>query len=118
MSFYECTFIVRHDMSPTDVDKLAQQFADVITSHNGKVVKNENWGLRTLAYPINKSNKGHYVMFGLDCPPAALSEMERQMRINEDVIRTLSVKMEKMDSKPSVVIRQRAGEDAEDTAAA
>lgn len=117
MACYECTFIARHDMAPTDVDKLAKQFSDVITGYKGsKVVKTENWGLRPLAYPINKSSKGHYVMLGLECSAEALTEMERQMRINEDVIRQLTVKVEKMDSKPSVVMRQRNGEDAEEAA--
>lgn len=116
MAFYECTFIVRPDMSANDVEKLAQTCAKVITDMKGKVLKTEQWGLRPLAYPINKISKGHYVMLGLDCPPEALSEMERQMRINEDVIRQLSVKVEKLDSKPSVVLRQKAGEDAEEAA--
>lgn len=113
MALYECTFIVRHDMSPSDVKKLSDDMQKVITDHGGKVIKQEHWGLRTLAYKINKASKGHYVFFGLDCPYPALAEMERQMRINEDVIRALSVKVEKMDTKPTVVMRNRQNEGEE-----
>ena len=116
MAFYECTFIARHDMSANDVEKLAAGFASVITDMKGKVIKTEQWGLRQLAYSIKKSKKDNYVMLGLDCSPEALTEMERQMRINEDVIRQLTVKVEKLDSKPSVVLRHKAGDDAEEAA--
>lgn len=110
MAFYECTFIVRHDMSPADVSKLSDQFQAIITDNGGKVVKVEQWGLRALAYKINKAGKGHYVFFGLDCPHAALAEMERQMRLNEDVIRNLSVRVDEMDKSPTVVMKQKAGD--------
>lgn len=114
MSFYECTFIVRHDMSPADVVKLTEQYAALITEHKGKVLRTESWGLRQLAYPINKANKGHYVMFALETPPAALNEMQRQMRINEDVVRVLTVKHETLDAnKLSVMLRQRAGDESD-----
>lgn len=110
MAFYECTFIVRHDMSPADVSKLSEQMQSVITDNGGKVVKVEEWGLRSLAYKINKVGKGHYVYFGLDCPHAALAEMERQMRLNEDVIRTLSVRLDAMDQNPTVVMKLKQGD--------
>jgi len=110
MAFYECTFIVRHDMSPSDVTKLSDDMQKIITDLKGKVVKVEQWGLRNLAYKINKASKGHYVFFGLDCPHAALAEMERQMRLNEDVIRTLSVRVDEMDKNPTVVMKQKSGD--------
>lgn len=114
MSFYECTFIVRHDMSPSDVTKLTEQYAAVITEHKGKVLRTENWGLRQLAYPINKATKGHYVMFALETPFEALHEMERQMRINEDIVRVLTVKHETLDAnKLSVMLRQRSNDETE-----
>ncbi len=110
MALYECTFICRHDMSPADVKKLSDDMQKVITDRDGKVIKEEQWGLRSLAYKINKASKGHYVFFGLNCPHAALAEMERQMRLNEDVIRMLSVKVEKMDTSPSVVMKHKSGD--------
>jgi small subunit ribosomal protein S6 len=118
MAFYECTFIIRHDMALNDVTKTTDSFVQIINDGKGKVVKNENWGLRSLAYPINKANKGHYTMLALDCPHAALAEMERNMRINEDVIRFLTVKVDKMDGKPSVMLRQKNGEDTDEEVAA
>lgn len=116
MSAYECTFIVRHDMAPNDVAKLSDSYAKIIADNGGNVVKNEQWGLRGLAYPINKANKGHYVMFGLDAPHAAVAELERQMRISEDVIRFLTVKVETMDTKPSIMIRLKNGENVDEAA--
>jgi small subunit ribosomal protein S6 len=116
MSFYECTFIVRSDMSPNDVTKLASTMTQIIVDGGGKIFKNESWGLRNLAYPINKSNKGHYVMLGLESPFPALAEMERQLRISEDVIRFLTVKVDEMDNKPSVMLRQKNGDSAEEAA--
>ena len=113
MAFYESIFIARHDMSPADVQKLTDSFKAIITEHKGKVVKEEQWGLRNLAYKINKAGKGHYVYLGLDCPFEALAEMERQARINEDVIRQLSVKLDAMDSAPTVVMKYKQGDDAE-----
>jgi len=116
MSFYECTFIVRHDMSPNDVQKLADSYAKIITDGKGKILKNEYWGLRNLAYKINKASKGHYVMLGFSAPYPALSEMERQMRINEDVIRNLTVRVDTMDSTPSVMLRSKNGETMDEVA--
>lgn len=113
MAFYECVFIVRHDMSPADVQKLTDAMKSVISENGGKVVKEEQWGLRNLAYKINKSGKGHYVYLGLDCPFPALAEMERQMRINEDVIRQMSIKLDAMDDKPTVVMKYKQGDGAE-----
>lgn len=107
MAFYESTFIIRHDMPPADVTKLCEAMQQVITGLGGKVVKEEQWGLRPLAYKINKASKGHYVYFGLDCPFAALAEMERQMRLNEDIIRLLTIKVDSMDKQPTIVMKQK-----------
>lgn len=116
MSFYECTFIVRSDMSPNEVTKLSESLAEGIKQGGGTVVKQEYWGLRNLAYSIKKSHKGHYVMLGLDTPYEALAELERQLRISEDVIRYLTVKVEQMDNKPSVMMRQKSGDTESDAA--
>ena len=116
MAFYECTFIVRHDMAPNDVLKLTDDYKKIVSDMGGRVVKEEQWGLRNLAYKINKAGKGHYVFLGLDCPHPALAEIERQMRINEDVIRQLSVRVDEMDAKPTVVMKFKQGGEAEDAA--
>ncbi len=113
MAFYECIFIARHDMNAADVQKLAESYAKIITDGKGKILKNEYWGLRSLAYKINKAGKGHYVLLGIESPAPALFEMERQMRINEDVIRNLTVKVDTMDASPSVVMKQKAGDTAD-----
>jgi small subunit ribosomal protein S6 len=110
MAFYECTFVVRPDMGKGDVTKLADALSKIVTDHKGKVVKNEYWGLRTLAYKINKLGKGHYTMLGLSCSAEALKEVERNISINEDVIRHLTVRVETLDATPSVMLQQKSGD--------
>lgn len=94
MPLYETMLIARQDMTPAQVDELVESYAKIITDGEGKVLKTDNWGLKTLAYRINKNRKGYYVLFNLDTPPAALLEMERLMRLSEDVLRYMSVKVE------------------------
>lgn len=94
MPLYETVFIARQDLTPAQVDDLAREFTAVITDGKGKIVKQDNWGLKTLAYRINKNRKGYYVMYHLDTPAPALLEMERRMRLNEDVLRYLSVRVD------------------------
>ena len=106
MALYESTFIARQDMSKQDVAGLADSFSDVITKNGGKIVKNEYWGLKTLAYKINKSRKGHYTMLGLDAPAAAVKELERTMGLNEDVVRAVTIRVEELDAEPSVMMNQ------------
>lgn len=113
MAFYECTFVTRPDQSKADVAKLAESLAKIITDNGGSVIKNEYWGLRTLAYKINKLGKGHYTMLGIEASPAALKEMERQISINEDIIRNLTVRMETMDATPTVMLQQKSGDNYE-----
>lgn len=113
MAFYECTFVMRSDLSRADVQKATDAFSKIVTDAKGKVVKTEYWGLRTLAYKINKMAKGHYTMLGLDCEPAALKEVERTMSINEDIIRTMTVRMDKMDATPTVMMQQKSGDSYE-----
>ncbi len=106
MPLYECVFIVRQDIPANQVETIAQTFADIVVNDGGKVTKTEQWGLRNLAYRINKNKKGHYVLFNLDAPPAAIAEMERNMRLHEDVLRFLTVKVEKLEDGPSVMLRR------------
>jgi small subunit ribosomal protein S6 len=106
MPFYECVFIVRQDVPAPQVETLAASLAEIVTAQGGKVEKTEQWGLRNLAYRINKNKKGHYVLFNLDAPPAAVLELERNMRINEDVLRFQTVRVEVLETEPSAILRK------------
>jgi small subunit ribosomal protein S6 len=107
MPFYETTFIARPDLSSQQAEGLAERFAGLVTENGGAVAKTEHWGLKSLAYHIKKHRKGHYVMFGLDAPPATVKELERSMRIDEDVLRFLTVRVDKIDPEPSAPIQSR-----------
>ena len=113
MPFYENLFIARQDISTAQVEALTDTFANLVAEQGGKVEKREYWGLRNLAYRIKKNRKGHYVLFNLDAPPAAVSELERNMRINEDVLRYLTVRVEELEAGPSAVLQNR-GRDERD----
>jgi small subunit ribosomal protein S6 len=111
MPFYENVFIARQDISTAQVEALADTFASLIAEQGGKVEKREYWGLRNLAYRVKKNRKGHYMLFNIDCPPAAVSELERNMRINEDVLRYLTIKVEALEAGPSAMLQNRGRED-------
>jgi small subunit ribosomal protein S6 len=107
MSLYESVFIARQDIPTTQVDALTASFTDIIQAGGGKVTKTESWGLRTLAYKINKNRKGHYVLMNIDAPAAAVAEMERNMGHNEDILRVLTIKMDELEEGPSVMMQSR-----------
>ena len=107
MPYYESVFIARQDISPTQVDGLADAFEKIIIDAGGSIARRESWGLRTMAYKINKNRKGHYVLLNMEAPATALHEMERQMRINEDVLRYLSIRVDKLEDAPSVMMRNK-----------
>lgn len=113
MALYENTFISRSELSPKDVEKLADDFAAILEKGKCKIVKREYWGLRTLAYPINKSNRGHFTFFGIDGAPEAVKEMERKMRINDDVIRLMTIRVDEISKEPSAPLRADEGDDRE-----
>jgi len=113
MAFYECTFIARADLSKTDVQKLTDSLTKIVTDGKGSIIKNEYWGLRSLAYKINKAGKGHYTMLGIETDPQTLKELERNISINEDIVRHLTVKVEKMDATPSVMLQSKSGDSYE-----
>jgi small subunit ribosomal protein S6 len=113
MPFYENIFIARQDISTTQVEALTETFANLVAENGGKVEKREYWGLRNLAYRIKKNRKGHYVLFNLEAPPAAVNELERNMRINEDVLRYLTVRVDELEAGPSAMMR-RAERDERD----
>lgn len=111
MAFYETVFIARQDLSATQVEALAANLTDIITQGQGDVAKTEFCGLRTLAYSIKKNRKGHYVLFNINAPSAAVKEMERQMRLNEDILRFLTLKLDKLDSNPSPLMQSKQSRD-------
>jgi len=94
MPLYETVFIARQDMTPAQVDELTAATAKIITDGQGKILKTDNWGLRTLAYKIKKNRKGYYVLFNMDAPADAMLEMERQIRLNEDVLRYMTIRVD------------------------
>ena len=101
MPLYEHVFIARQDAAQAQVDQLTEQMKSVIEAGGGKVTKQESWGLRSLTFKIKKNRKGHYVHFNIDAPSAAVVEMERQLKLNEDVIRQLTVRVEEFEEGPS-----------------
>ena len=107
MPLYENVFIARQDISGAQVDTLADQFTQLISEHGGEIKKRENWGLRNLAYRMNKNRKGHYVLFNIDAPAPAIAELERTMRINEDVLRYLTIRVDALEEGPSPVMLNR-----------
>ena len=107
MPLYENVFIARQDISAAQVEALADGFTTLVTENGGQVSKREYWGLRNIAYRIKKNRKGHYVLLNLDAPPAAVNELERNMRINEDDIRYLTVRVEALEEGPSAVMQNR-----------
>lgn len=111
MPLYETVFIARQDISGPQVDALADQFTAIVAEQGGEVKKRESWGLRNLSFRIKKNRKGHYVLFNLDAPPAAVAEMERNMRLNEDVLRYLTVRVDALEEGPSAALQRSRGDD-------
>ena len=101
MNFYETVFIIRQDSTPAQVESLAQDYTRIIRELGGEVSKTEFCGLRTLAYAIKKNRKGHYVLMNIHASPAGVTEMERVMKLNENVLRHLTVRVEVLDPNPS-----------------
>ena len=111
MALYEHVFLARQDMSAQQVDALVEQYKGVIEANGGKVGRVENWGLKSLTYRIKKNRKAHYALMDIDAPAAAVHEMERQMRINEDVLRYMTLSVEKHEEGPSAMMQKRDRDD-------
>ncbi|CAN5328203.1 hypothetical protein BH10PSE12_BH10PSE12_02070 [soil metagenome] len=107
MALYEHVFLARQDLAQAQVDALAETATKIIEDNAGKVTKTESWGLRSLAYKIAKNRKAHYVMLNIDAPAGVVAELERQTQINEDVIRYMTVKVEELETGPSVMMRKQ-----------
>jgi small subunit ribosomal protein S6 len=110
MNFYETIAILRQDTSIHGVKSITDEFKTILTNMGGDVVKHEYWGLRQLAYPINRNKRGHYVMLCIKASPDAVAELERQYKIKENVIRFMTLKVNKFDSGPSLMIQSQVGE--------
>jgi small subunit ribosomal protein S6 len=106
MPLYEHVFLARQDLSQAQVDALAATATEIIETNQGKVVKVESWGLRSLAYKIQKNRKAHFVLINVEAPPGVVAELERQTAINEDVIRFLTVRVDELEAGPSVMMRK------------
>lgn len=107
MSLYECVVIARQDIAATQVETLTDELTNILTGLGGQVSKREYWGLRNIAYRIKKNRKGHYVLLNVDAPSAAVKEMERQMSINEDVLRFLTIRVDELEEGPSAVMQSK-----------
>ncbi len=111
MSLYEHVFIARQDISNTQAEGLTEHFGQVIADNGGKIVDTEYWGLKTLAYKINKNRKGHFTFMRSDAPAAAVQEMERLMRLHDDVVRVLTIKVDAHEEGPSAMLQSRSRDD-------
>jgi len=115
MPLYECVFIARNDVTQQQVEAIAETVANQLDTDNGvpngtSLKKQEYWGLRGLAYRINKNRKGHYMLLGIDAKPAAITEMERQLGLNEDVLRFMTIRLEAIDEAPSAILSRKSDE--------
>lgn len=111
MALYEHVFLARQDVTPQQVDALVEQYKGVLEANGGKVGRVENWGLKSLTYRIKKNRKAHYVLMDIDAPAPAVHEVERQMRINEDILRYMTIAVEKHEEGPSAMMQKRDRDD-------
>jgi small subunit ribosomal protein S6 len=108
MPLYECVLIARNDVTQQQVEAVADTVAAQIEAEGGAVQKREYWGLRSLSYRIKKNRKGHYMLLGLDAKPASVNEMERQLGLNEDVLRFMTIRVEALDENPSAILARKS----------
>lgn len=107
MPLYEHVFISRQDLSNAQAESLIEHFGTVLSDNDGKLIEHEYWGLKTMAYKINKNRKGHYAFMRTDAPSAAVQEMERLMRLHEDVMRVLTIKVDAHQEGPTAQMQKR-----------
>ena len=111
MALYEHVFIARQDLSNAQAEGLIEHFGQILKDNGGDVVGTEYWGLRTMAFKISKNRKGHYGFMRSDSPAAAVQEMERLMRLHEDVMRVMTIKVDAHEEGPSAVLQAKASRD-------
>ncbi|QIG55249.1 30S ribosomal protein S6 [Altererythrobacter sp. BO-6] len=107
MALYEHVFLARQDLSQAQVDALAAAATEIVEQNQGKVTKTETWGLKSLAYKIDRNRKAHFVLLNIEAPGSVVEELERQTRINEDVIRYMTVRVDEHEGGPSVMMRKQ-----------
>ena len=121
MQLYECVFIIRQDLSSSQVETITNEFCAIITDNKGSVVKQEYWGLKTMAYKIKKNRKGHYIMLNFEADAATVAEFDRRMGLHEDILRVLIIAIDAVDPEPSIMMQnktERSSSDAADASAA
>lgn len=111
MAFYEHVFIARPEISPQQVDALIEDVVKTVEELGGRVGRKEYWGLRNLTYRIRKNRKAHYALLNLDCPAPAVHELERRLKINEDIMRFKTIRVEELDEEPSPILARRDREE-------
>jgi len=111
VAFYESVYIARPDISAAQVEALTQRLTEIIEAGGGRVTKNEYWGLKNLAYRIKKNRKGHYSLLNIDGPSETVGEYERNMRLSEDVLRYLTVRVDELDENPSIMMTRGSRDD-------
>ncbi len=110
MSFYESIVIIRQDVSSTEVDKIAEDLMKIVEEHKGETIKTEYWGLRTLAYEIQNTKKGHYYFMGIKADKPLLDELDRRIKLSESIIRHSVVKVEEIEKEPSAILREQSSQ--------
>jgi small subunit ribosomal protein S6 len=111
MPLYECVILARQEVSAPQVETLIEEMSNVLTAGGGNVSKKEFWGLRNIAYRVKKNRKAHYVLLNVDSPSAAVKEMERQMSLNEDVLRFLTIRVDELEEGPSAMMQAKNSRD-------
>ena len=111
LPLYEHIYLARQDVSPQQVEEMTNSLTSVLVAGGGKVTKNEYWGLKSLSYRIKKNRKAHYSLLNIDAPAPAVAEMERQMRINEDILRFMTVRVDELEEGPSAMLQKRDRDD-------
>ena len=107
MAIYECVYIARQELTAAQAEQLSKDLTKIVSSNSGEIKRQEYWGLRNLAYKIRKNRKGHYTMFHIESPASTIEELERNMRLNEDILRYLTVKIDKLPEGSSVMMTAR-----------
>jgi small subunit ribosomal protein S6 len=114
MPLYEHVFLTRQDASAQQVEDLTAQFKGIFEQMGGKVAKTEQWGVKSLSYRLRKNRKAHFTLFNFDAPATAVAEMERQMRINEDILRFITIRVDGLETEPSVMMQKRDRDERKD----
>ncbi len=114
MAYYESTFLIRPDLSAQDAEQVVEQFTALVKEKGGRLIKQEYWGLRPLAYLIHKAKKAHYIMLGIETPGDTIREIERQSGIHEDIMRNVTIKVDDISEEPSVMMQKQSDDKREE----